>query len=340
MGFLVHIPLTTEQVPTLSELLGSAQERMAVPVELDSLSRRAAESGSAPPSWCPWPREAVATYVPGASTRGAEVTLEQTPQGVTACVAVPALATWTDWCLGVSLARALCDRGGGAEIVGVGAFLAEGLSTHFEDDDATYLAECAAGALALEEAIREGRIVRVGGPAGYAAIGPRTWLELDDTLEDPDEFPLALVERIQGSIECRGYDGFHRANPLCIDGRDGQQVVAALLAPDQPTILRDPQYILLGADLEAGPGAPMYLLPFSDLQLALPGRATWLDDRTAAVTAIPAAAWPQTLASLGPWLVTVEELLDEQYSGVPSWTQYLDVPRLDQASQKPWWKFW
>ena len=74
--------------------------------------------------------------------------------------------------------------------------------------------------------------------------------------------------------------------------------------------------------------------------VALPGRAAWLDDRTAAVTAIPAAAWPQTLASLGPWLVTVEELLDEQHSGVASWTQYLDVPRLDQASQKPWWKFW
>ncbi len=147
-------------------------------------------------------------------------------------------------------------------------------------------------------------------PAGYAIVGPRTWLELSKATPEPEELALALVERIQASVELRGFEEFHLANPLQLDGPDGRRVVAAVLPPDQDTLLRDPQYVLMSDDLEVA-DARMWLLPFGQLDEAFPARVVWLDDRTAAIPAIPADAWRRELERIRPWLTTVEGLLDE-----------------------------
>jgi hypothetical protein len=311
VSFLLRARLLPDRLPDLDDLCLDAGDRMGMDVELDEDTCLLLEQGRRDTSWCAWPRTFAGLFVPGASTRGVEVDVEQVVGHLAVRVAVPALCTWVDWQLGLALGAelaGLCDQG--VQVEGEGDFLAEGLVQRFEDDDHRYLAECSAGTAALLDEVRRGRVVRVGGPAGYAIIGPRSWLELSEGAEDPEELALALVERIQASIELRGFEEFHLANPLQLDGPSGRTVVAAVLPPAQSTLLRDPQYVLLSEDLEVA-DARMWLLPFARLELAFPARAVWLDDRTAAIPAIPREAWRRELERIQPLLTTVEQLLDD-----------------------------
>lgn len=311
MSFLLRARLEPARLPDLDDLCLDAGDRLGMEVELDEDTRLLLRRGERETSWCAWPRGFAGLFVPGASTRGVELDVEQAGASLSVRVNVPALATWADWRLGLALAGELAGLSDdGVRVQGEGSFLDEGLARRFEQDDARYLAECAAGAAALLDEVRRGRVVRVGGPAGYAIVGPRTWLELSEGAEDPEDLALALVDRIQASVELRGFEDFHLANPLQLDGPDRRTVVAAVLPPDQPTLLRDPQYVLLSDDLEAA-DARMWLLPFARLDDAFPARAVWLDDRTAAIPAIPAESWSRELERIRPLLTTVEGLLDE-----------------------------
>ena len=311
MSFLLRAQLPPDRLPDLDDLCLDVGDRLDMEVDTDEDTRFFQHQGQRHASWCPWPRSFAGFFVPGASTRGVELDVEQLGAHLAVRVNVPALCTWADWRLGLAMGAelsALSEQG--VRVEGEGEFLAEGLVQCFEEDDTRYLAECSAGAAALLEEVRRGRVVRVGGPSGYAIIGPRTWLEVSEGVEEPEELALALVDRIQGSIELRGFDDFHLANPLQLDGPSGRTVVAAVLPPDQSTLLRDPQYVLLSEDLEAEQ-ARLWLLPFDRLEQAFPARAVWLDDRTAAIPAIPEHAWLRELERIRPLLMTVEELLDE-----------------------------
>ncbi len=310
MSFLLRARFEPARLPDLDDLRLDAAARLDVDVELDEDSRLLLRRGVRETSWCAWPRTFAGMYVPGASTRGVELDVEQAGGQLAVRVSVPALCTWLDWRLGLVLGAELAELADdGVRVEGEGSFLAEGLAQRFEEDDTRYLAECSSGAAALLEEVRKGRVVRVGGPAGYAIVGPRTWLELTEAGGEPEDLALALVDRIQASVELRGFEAFHLANPLQLDGPSGRTVVAAVLPPDQDTLLRDPQYVLMSDDLEAD-GARMWLLPFGKLEEAFPARVVWLDDRTAAVPAILAEAWRRELERIRPWLTTVEQLLD------------------------------
>ncbi len=293
-------------LPPIEALTEAAAARLEMDVAPDEVTSIASAQRDRSTSWCPWPHAKVGLHVPGASTRGVE--LAATPDDVS--VTVPALATWADWRLGLAAAAVLAgDRT--LHVDGEGEFLAAGLAQHFEHDDRRYLAECTAGVASVEATVRQGRVARIGGPAGHAAIGPRTWLELLEEIADPDELPMVLVDRIQASIEARGFERYHEANPMWLDGRDGREVLAVVLAPDVDTLLRDPEYVLIGEDLEADDAAvTMWLLPFHQLEAALPGVATWVDDRTAAVPAIRRDQWDGVLRRMRPLLVSVPDVLD------------------------------
>ena len=310
MSFLLRARFEPARLPDLDDLRLDAAERLDLDVELDDDSRLLTHQGVRETSWCSWPRTFAGLFVPGASTRGVELDVEQAGAMLAVRVNVPALCTWADWRLGLAVGAELAELAGdGVRVEGEGSFLPEGLFQSFEQDDGRYLAECSAGAAALLTEVRKGRVVRVGGPAGYAIVGPRTWLELSEAGSDPEELALALVDRIQASVELRGFEEYHLANPLQLDGPDGRTVVAAVLPPDQDTLLRDPQFVLMSDDLEVE-GATMWLLAFGKLDEAFPARLVWLDDRTAAMPAIPAEAWRRELERIRPWLTTVEELLD------------------------------
>jgi hypothetical protein len=311
MSFILQVDLHPERLPDLPALRDTASGRLGLVVRFDEETVWGLEQGVREAEWCRWPRPMTGLFVPGATTRGVELDAGHAGATVQVRVTIPALATWADWRLGLTLAGALgALADGGVRVVGEGSFVAAGLVQLFEDDDGRYLAETAAGASALAEAIAEGRVVRVGGPGGYAIVGPRTWLEVQKEVEgDPTELPLALVERIQASVELRGFEDFHVANPLQLDGPSGQAVAAAVLSPDRSTVLRDPQYVLMSDDIEAEQAA-MWLLPFAQLDDAFPARALWIDDRTAAIPAIPGAAWRRELDRIRPLLVRVEDLLD------------------------------
>jgi len=301
----VHPPA----LPELPLLADEVARQLGLDVEIDEASRLAAQAGERESTWCPWPMHAAAMFVPGATTRGVELLAGKGAAGAEVRVSVPALATWADWRLGINLACLLAGDGA-AVVEGEGQFLAAGLRRHFEDADDRYLSELAEGAVAVAAAAAEGRVARVGGPGGYAAVGPRTWMDLADVVEDPEDLPMALVERIRASIERRGYEAYHPANPMWLDGRSGREVLAALLPPEVDTLLRDPEFVLVSEDLEAVPGVGMFLLRFEHLETALGGRATWLDDRTAAIPAIPRAEWPRLFERMRPMLVEVERALD------------------------------
>ena len=153
--------------------------------------------------------------------------------------------------------------------------------------------------------------IRLGGPRGVAAIGPRTWARVlalgGPEVEDQAE---ALVDVILASLEARGFEEFYPANLLCLDGRTGKEVLASLLPPGVDTLLRDPEYVLLSRNLEAGPDEPLMLLSFDAMEAAFPGRLHWLDERTCAVPAIDPASWSVHVQRLEPMLTPLTELLD------------------------------
>jgi hypothetical protein len=306
-----------DELPPLAALAEAATDRLGMSVEPDEVTAAAAARGGRSSSWCPWPHPHLALHVPGASTRGVELLATRAPDHYAVSITCPALGTWADWRLGLALGGVLAGPTGTLSVPGEGEFLAEGLVRHFEDDDQRYLSECLAGTSSVAQAVREGRIARIGGPAGHAAIGPRTWIELMDEVREPEELPTLLIERIQASIEARGYEAYHEANPMWLDGRGGNEILVVVLAPETDTLLRDPEYILVSDDIESDGEVTLWLLPFRDLEAALPGIPRWLDDRTAAMPAISRARWPGVLARMRPMLVLVPELLDRPLQGGP-----------------------
>jgi hypothetical protein len=370
MAFLLTTRVQLDAFPELEAVLSTLRPVVGRTLRVDQETHAAVRRGRIESSWCPWPRTSVGFYVPGATTRGAEVTLARSGTGIDVKVIQPVLGTWTDWKLAVELAACLAE-GAGAPIRldPTTAMVPQELRRRFVADDSRWRSECLAGAEAVREAVEDGRIVRLGGPAGMAAIGPRSWARLQ--VEPGDEAPTEeLLDLIQRSLEARGFETYYPANLLCLDGRSGREVIASLLAANVATILRDPEYVLLGDDLEDRNGPKLYLLRFDDLEDALPNRLIWLDDRTCAVPPILKEDWPAMLEGMRPWLTAVEDLLDSSagLSGLQSgdWRALIppeeEPPRPASESKpggragpkqtsgspsgppprpdRPWWKFW
>lgn len=308
MAFVIRTDV--DDLPSLAALVEAAADRLGMDVQPDEVTAIAAAQGERSTSWCPWPHPRLALHVPGASTRGVELLATRGRDHCEVVVSIAALSTWADWRLGVAICGVLAGSSGTLRVEGEGEFLAEGVLRHFEHDDQRYLSECVAGVASVEATVRQGRVARIGGPAGHAAIGPRTWIELMDEIGDPEDLPAALIDRIQGSIEARGFERYHEANPMWLDGRDGREVLAVVLAPEVDTLLRDPEYVLIGDDLESDGDVTMWLLPFHHLEAGLPGVARWIDDRTAAVASIGRDQWPDVLDRLRPLLLSVPDVLD------------------------------
>lgn len=356
MAFITRLTLGNDQLPDLNDLLSGVEDALQVDLVLDEETLLLQEQERRLSSWCPWPSPNLGVYVEGASTRGAELSLERNGALLTARVSVPALATWNDWELGVHLVCALlscCDERGSAQVEGLGRFAVKGMTQTFLDSEDYYLAESEAGWAAVGRAIDEGRQVRIGGPAGFATIGTRAWEQLHsggEPGEEVDELALRLITMIQASIEGRGFETFEEANPLVLDGPGGQRVVTSLLSPGRDVILRDPEYVLLSADLEAEEQAELLLLPFDRFEDAFPALATWLDERCCAVPSLPRESWPTLIERIRPLLISVPELLDSQaqpqerptakdspYAPFP--TVRSAAPGSGQTARK-WWKLW
>ena len=151
--------------------MSGVEDALQVDLVLDEETLLLQEQERRLSSWCPWPSPNLGVYVEGASTRGAELSLERNGALLTARVSVPALATWNDWELGVHLVCALlscCDERGSAQVEGLGRFAVKGMTQTFLDSEDYYLAESEAGWAAVGRAIDAGRQVRIGGPAGFA----------------------------------------------------------------------------------------------------------------------------------------------------------------------------
>ncbi len=329
MAFVLRVRLPLGQLPALTELIDGLAERLELQVAADEEARLLEEGGRRESSWCPWPRSRLAFYVPLASTRGVDVSLDPAGNDVDVQVTAAVLGTWTDWRLAIELALLIAERGdGGTTVAGEGRFLAEGLHDQYVASEARYLTEAVAGCEKLKSSVEAGRTVRVGGPAGFASIGPRAWLAL---LEGPEaELPLRLIDAIQASIEARGFEEFYPANILCLDGREGREILASLLPPERNTLLRDPEYVLVSPDLEGDGDVPLLVLPFENIDDSLPGLPHWIDERTCAIPAIPKSSWLARVEGMRPLLVSLQELLDGPEAPSPP-------PPEDPG---PWWRFW
>ncbi len=329
MAFVMRVRLPLPQLPDLPHLLEETEARLGLQLAVEEDAQRMEDAGKRESSWCPWPRSRLAFFVPRATTRGVDVSLDPTGDDVDATITAPVLGTWTDWLLALELARSLASCGDDAvTVVGEGRFLSEGLGDMFVESEARYFTEAVAGCDRLKESVEGGKTVRVGGPAGFASIGPRAWLAL---LDGPEaELPLRLIDAIQASIEARGFEDFYPANILCLDGREGREILASLLPAERNTLLRDPEYVLISPDLEGDGDVPLLVLPFENIDDALPGLPHWIDERTCAIPAIPKASWHARVQAMQPLLLSLQELLDgTDAPGPPG-------PR----PKEPWWRFW
>jgi hypothetical protein len=329
MAFVMRVRLPSTELPDIPALLAAAQDRLDLEVAVEEDAQRLEEAGERESSWCPWPRSRVSFYVPRASTRGVDVSLDPAGDDVDARITAPVLGTWTDWLLSVALARVLAEAGdGGIAVAGEGRFLGDGLEDMFVRSEERYLTEAVAGCDRLRGSVEAGRTVRVGGPAGFASIGPRAWVALQDGPEA--ELPLRLIDAIQASVEARGFEEFYPANILCLDGRDGREILASVLPPERDTLLRDPEYVLVSPDLEGDGDVPLLVLPFEHIDDALPGLPHWIDERACAVPAIPKASWAARIEAMRPLLMPLQELLDGPEPPAPPGPK----PR------RRWWRFW
>lgn len=319
MALFLEIETTLDLLPELPALLEGLDRTFGTTIQLNTTQALDLDCGVRKISWCPWPDERVEMFVAGATTRGTDILLENRGHELLIRICLKALATWTDWQLGVETACALCDLTHAAGIL-LGdeenqLHDPEDLRRLLLDDDDVYWKECEGGATGIRLAIIEqGETVRIGGPAGLAAIGPRTWARLSADNHESDSLSELLLDAIRGSIEARGFEGFHLANPMILDGRSGQSVVALLVAPDRPTLLRDTEFLLLSDDLEGSAGSPLYLLPTNDIDRAFPGLVSWLDDRNCALAAIPQTSWKRRIEEIRPLLSEVDGFLDQQPS--------------------------
>ncbi len=312
MPFLLRVELPLARMPALGETLDHLGGLFETTMRLDEDAERAMKRGLRAASWCPWPIRTLGLYIEGVSTRGTEVALNRRPEGVEIQVCQHVMGTWTDWRITVELAMFLANKGDGyCTLQGGGRVSTSGLRRRYVEDSEHYDRELLAGLDAIQRAVEEQqRTVRLGGPRGTAAIGPRTWSRISIAHEESEDRAEAVVEALLASLEARGFEAFYPANLLCLDGRTGREVLASLLPPDVDTLLRDPEYVLLSADLEAGPTEPLKVLPFDRLDEAFPGRVHWIDDCTAAVAAIPRTQWVNHIANLTPMLTPLSELLD------------------------------
>jgi len=321
VALFLEIETTLPVLPELPALLDRLDQTFGTTIQLNTTQALDLDCGVRKISWCPWPDERVEMFVAGATTRGADMLLEKHASELRIRIFLKALATWTDWQLGVEAACALCDLTHAPGIL-VGdeeneLHNPEELRRLLLDNDDAYWKECEGGANGIRIAVVEqGETVRIGGPAGLAAIGPRTWARIGAENQEGEALSDLLLDAMRGSIEARGFEGFHLANPMILDGRSGQSVVALLVAPDRPTLLRDTEFVLLSDNLESTAGSPLYLLPTSDIEIAFPGLVSWLDDRNCALAAIPLSSWARRIEEIRPLLSEVDTFLDEQPAGI------------------------
>lgn len=330
MAFVLRTTLTLTQFPALGELLRVLTQSFGTETCLDQDADRALKRGARAASWCPWPVRTLGLYLEGASTRGTEIDLRRELEGIEVRLTQHTLGTWSDWRLTLETAIHLADRADGyVTLQGGGRVATSSLRRRYLEETDQYDAELVAGLRAVRKAVEEqGRTVRLGGPRGVAAVGPRTWARIVDLgTEEPEEQAEALVDVVLASLEARGFEEFYPANLLCLDGRTGKEVLASLLPPGVDTLLRDPEYVLVSRNLEAGPEEPLLLLPFDAMEAAFPGRLHWLDDRTCAVPAIDPAGWSVHIKRIEPMLTSLAELLDGTADDDPeAWRRFVSDP--------------
>jgi len=316
VSVFLEIETSVGALPELAAVLDELDRTFGTIIQLNTSQALDLDCGVRKVSWCPWPDEQIELFIAGASTRGTDLILEKQGSGLKIRTCLKALSTWTDWQLGVEAACVLSERTGAGGVLcsedSDELLLPEQLREQLLDKDDLYWSECMGGAAGIRHAVVEhGETVRIGGPAGLAAIGPRTWARIGADAVSEEDLGELLLDAMRSSIEARGYDGFHLANPMILDGRSGQSVIALLVAPDRPTLLRDTEYILLCEDLEGTAGAPLYLLPYEDIDKAFPALVTWLDDRNCALAAIPAATWQRKISEISPLLSEIDQFLEE-----------------------------
>lgn len=326
MPFALRVSLPVDLLPPLDRVRDHLEEVFDARVDLDEDADRALDRGLRAASWCPWPARTLGLFIDGASARGAEVALRRDGDAIEVRTSMHVMGSWTDWRLVLELSIHLAEQGDGyCTLQGGGRVATSNLRARYLEDPAHYERELLAGLEAIERSVEQGRVVRLGGPRGTAAVGPRTWPALAEH-EDPDERAEAVIELILSSLGAEGFEDYYPANLLCLDGRTGREVLASLLPPDKDTLLRDPEFVLLSANLEAGPEEPLFVLPFERLGDAFPGRLRWLDDCTVAVPAIPRSEWASHVARLRPMLTPLHELLDgPPEEGDPdAWRRFVD----------------
>ena len=340
----IHVPI--DELLPLDALLSALRDALGREVEVDEESRSRRGEESRESSWCPWPRARLGLYVPGQTTRGTDLTVELRGSWLRVECAHPSLGTWTDFRVAVEVASAIADAcGTDVELVDGQRLAPEDARAFFLDEPARWesLVERATEQLRVT-VVEEQKVVRLSGPAGTAWIGPRTWSGI--VAEGPaQELPARVLDRIQGSVDGRGWEGFYAAQPIVLDGRSGRDAVACLLPPDQATIVRDPEFVLISEDLEAVGGGLMWLLPFTEVERALPGLVTWIDERTAAIGAIPRASWAARIEHARVHLVSMRDFLDgpepAQDRGQVTLSGGHPAADLDDGTPgRPWWRFW
>jgi len=344
VSVFLEIETSVGALPELAAILDDLDQTFGTIIQLNTAQALDLDCGVRKISWCPWPDDRIELFIAGASTRGTDLSLEKHGNDLKIRTCLKALATWTDWQLGVEAACVLSERTGAAGVrcgdEGDELLLPEQLRELLLDNDDLYWSECLSGATGIRRAVVEhGETVRIGGPAGLAAIGPRTWGRIGADTATEEDLSNILLDAMRGSIEARGYDGFHLANPMILDGRSGQSVTALLVAPDRPTLLRDTEYLLLCEDLEGAAGSPLYLLPYEDIDKAFPALVSWLDERNCALAAIPTGSWQRTIADIKPLLSEVDDFLEQEAIPHPPATSRSEGP---SETVRKWWprKFW
>ncbi|MBN94434.1 MAG: hypothetical protein CL928_10230 [Deltaproteobacteria bacterium] len=314
MTWTAQIAIPVGQLPSWHALLDHIESVLDTEVRADEGCERLAAMDETGVSWLPWPTKSFELYVPGVSTRGMRVSAELRGTIIEVEVAQRSLATWSDWQLAVECACALGEFAGApVRVDGRSEHSSDELRTRFLDDDDRYLDECREGAKGLGHLIQaSGSNVHLEGPAGCAVIGQRTWARLQRVAMDDDDLAARLIDAALSSIEARGFEDLHQANPMEFRGASGQSVVALVLSPEQPTLLRNADFVLISPDIEGSPGTTMYLLPIESLDAAFPGSTTWLDDRCCALAALPRERWTERFARIRPLLLPLDEVLSSE----------------------------
>jgi hypothetical protein len=344
MALTVRLLLDGDALPELGALRDALASELDTEVRLDEDSEVALTRPRRLDSALRWPADDVGFFVPGAATRGVHIEARGESTRVSLRLMLHAISTWTDWRLLAELVSLLGMRSTlPAQVASEGDWDPKELRRALLASPDRWRAEGRAGLAALRAAVRDGKIVRIGGPAGLAAVGPRVWARLGAELRaegaprdvqralDADGAPEVaediVVERVvamlRDSIAGRGYERYYNANLLRLDGRIGREVTACLLPPGVDTLIRAPEYVLLSRNLEGGPDEPSFLLPFEQIDRFAVGRVRWLDERSAAIAAIPRERFVEQMDAISDLLLPLQAALDgEDEARAPSWRRY------------------